>query len=204
MDITFKNLINGKTIKTELEDYSFNVLIGKNGYGKTSFLNGLKDFIEKNNYHCVYWSDMEYGRDRGRQSLLMNDNINGLASMAFRSEGETLLSSIDEFFIKKAAAIARKAKENDIVFLLLDQIDSGLDIHQIGEIKYIIKDVIIPDMKNKGINVYAIVSANSYELVESEICINPRTGKKVKIKDYNAYKQYISKQYKSKSKGGTK
>ena len=104
MDITFKNLITGKKIKTELEDYSFNVLIGKNGYGKTSFLNGLRDFIEKNNYHCVYWSDMEYGRDRGRQFLLMNSNIKALASMAFKSEGETLLSSIGEFFIRKAAA----------------------------------------------------------------------------------------------------
>ena len=203
MDITFKNLINGKTIKTELEDYSFNVLIGKNGYGKTTFLNGLRDFIEKNNYHCVYWSDMEYGRDRGRQFLLMNSNIKALASMAFKSEGETLLSSIGEFFIRKAAAVARKAKESDIVFLLLDQVDSGLDIHQIGEIKYII-NAIMQDMKNRGIKVYTVVSANSYELAESEICINPRTGKKVKIKDYNAYKQYISKQYKNKSKGGTK
>lgn len=195
MNITFKNLINGKNIKTELEDYSFNVLIGKNGYGKTSFLNGLKDFIEKNKYYCVYWSDMEYGRDRGRQSLLMNSNISGLASMAFRSEGETLLSSIGEFFIKKAALIARKAKENDIVFLMLDQIDSGLDIYQISEIKKVIKEVIIPDMKNKGIKVYVVVSANSYELAESEICINPRTGKRIQIKDYDSYKKYIFKQY---------
>ena len=196
LSITFKNPYTSKTISTKLQEGKLIVLVGKNGYGKTSFIQGLKDYIEKKEYLYVHWCDNDYGRDQGRQMLLMNGNMKELAGMSFHSEGETLLSSLAHFFIRKAGSLTRKAKENDTIFLLLDQADSGLDVHQINEIKNVLKEVIIKHMHSEGLKVYIVASANSYELAEGETCMNPRTGKTHKFKNFTTYKNYINRQYK--------
>lgn len=196
LTITFKHPFKNKTITATLKEGEITILIGRNGYGKTSFIQGLKEYIEEKDYLYVHWCDNDYGRDQGRQMLLMNGNMEELAGMSFRSEGETLLSSLAHFFIRKAGSLTRKAKENDTIFLLLDQADSGLDVHQINEIKNILKEVIVEHMHSKGLKVYIVASANSYELAEGETCMNPRTGKQHKFKNFTTYKNYINKQYK--------
>lgn len=199
MRIKLYNQHLDKTISVNLKKNKVNILIGRNGYGKTTFIKALNKYAEDKKYNVVYWNDNEFGRDNGRQRMLMSNNMEGLSSLIFRSEGESLIESFASFFLRRVGRMVRdfenKKLDSDVVFLLVDQLDSGLDIHQINEIKEIFKDTVITDMKDRGLTVYLVVSANSYELARGELTLDPVTGKYVVLKSIEDFSDYIDSQY---------
>ena len=175
------------------------IVVGRNGYGKTSFIKGLRNYAKIHNHALVEWSDNEHGRNSGMSSMLWNGNLLGVASMAFHSEGEAMLASFGQMFISKAGRTVRKLEESKPkskkIFLLIDQIDSGLDIYQIDYIKSVLRDTIIPDIKKNGFDAYVVLSANSYELANGEDCIDPVTRSHMRFDTYDEYVDYITNQY---------
>ena len=186
-----------KTKRVSLKPNKITVLVGRNGHGKSSFLSGIESkFAYSDDTIIVKWNDDEYGRSNALSNMLFNDDIEGVASMAFHSEGQKMRYSFGKFFIQRAgAACRRKTKDQHTIFLLLDQLDSGLDYHQINLFKDILRNTIIPDMMNRGLTVYCIISANSYEMVDKEDCLDPVTRKHIKFKSIDEYKEYIDSQY---------
>ena len=191
-----------ETDSVTLKENDITILVGKNGYGKTSFLYGIEEAFKKDNtVTIVSWSDSKYGRDAGRSILGFHEDYEGLASMAFVSEGQTMMSSFARFFMQRAGGASRRRKPGqDTMFLLVDQLDSGLDSHQIRYIKEVIRNIVIPDMTGQGITVFIIMSANSYELVMGEDCLDPMTRKHLKFKTIQEYMDYIDSQYKKDEK----
>ncbi len=176
------------------------VLVGKNGYGKSSFIHGLMHYAKIHNHTVLSWSDNEHGRNNGMQALLFNDNMQGLAAMAFHSEGEAMHASFGLMFAQKLGAMIRKLKvdrpKSNKVFLLIDQIDSGLDVHLIDDVKDFLRNVVIPDINKAGFDAFIVLSANSYELVNGEDCIDPVTRSHVAFASYDEFTDYINSQYK--------
>jgi len=74
---------------------------------------------------------------------------------------------------------------------LLDAVDSGLSIDYIDELKEKLFQFIIDDCKKKGIDIYFVVSANSYEMARESDCFDVYEGKYKKFKDYEEYREFI-------------
>lgn len=192
----FKNCIEGGEFNAELQKNHITVLVGRNGYGKTTFLNSLMKYAEEKDIPYIHWNDMEYGRSAGKDKLLYKGDMEAFAQTAFHSEGESILSSFAYFFVSRVRAVAKKYQgKSHEMFLLIDQLDSGLDVCQLDEIKDLLASTIIPDLVNHGYDVYCVLSANSFELACREDCLDPRTGEHYVFSTLPAFKKYISKQY---------
>ena len=93
---------------------------------------------------------------------------------------------MNEFAINLGNFI-RKNKDEEYIFVLIDAIDSGLSIDNIEEVKNLLNIV-----KNDcGDNLYIVVSANNYSLVEGEKCIDVKNNKEIMFSDYLEYKKFI-------------
>lgn len=198
MELDVKNIFNdAKTNKLTLIPNKITVLVGKNGYGKTSLMRGIEEWCEEHNEICVSWSDNEYGRDNGRGILGFHEDYKNLASMAFVSEGQSIMSSIRIFFIGKCVkAMNNRKPDQENIFLLMDQLDSGLDVHQINYIKKVINDTLIDDMHVKnGLDVYPIITANTYEVAIGEDCVDPITREHMCFNTLEEYTKYIDSLY---------
>ena len=188
---------NNKRKKARLKKNDITILVGRNGYGKSSFLQGLKQYAEDmDNAIVVEWNDNEHGRGNAMSRMGFEDDLEGLASMICRSEGQRMLTVIGRYFLAKAGYIVRhKGEQHDTMFLLLDQLDSGLDIAQLNRIKNILRDTVIPDMNSNGLTVYTVISANSFELVNGEYCLDPVTRTRKIFKTLDDYTKYITNLY---------
>lgn len=187
----FDNEYTDSKVNAKLKKDGVTVLTGANGAGKTSLLCAMENYCNKkqNNFACLHWSDNEYGRGNGRSRLGMQPELLGF--ITFRSEGQTISGSLDIFVVSRIRSIAQKHTGKKTFFILLDQLDSGLDVHSLMRFKNFFKDTVIPDLKKAGFTVYVVITANSYECAEGEYCINCVTGKPVEINSYEAFKAYI-------------
>ena len=198
MEFQIRNYFKKTRRKTvDLKPNDITIVVGRNGYGKTSFLRGIQETFKNDpNTIVIYWSDNEYGRGEGLSKLSWAEDLEGMASMMFCSEGQKMMGSVSRFFIQRIGRAARLAKsEHTAVFILADQLDSGLDVCLINDIKRVIREVAIPDMNKKGLTVYCVLSANSYEMVAGEDCLNPVSRKHVRFNTLDEYATYIYKQY---------
>ena len=73
---------------------------------------------------------------------------------------------------------------------MFDAIDSGYSIDNIIELKAIF-NLMLKDAKAFDVQLYLIVSANSYELTSNEECFDVINGKYVTFNSYEGYKQFI-------------
>ena len=188
------NEFTEKKVNANFKENGITVLTGANGAGKTSLLDALEDYCKKEKYACLHWSDNEYGRANGRSRLMMHPEMLGYIS--FRSEGQTISGSLDLFVVGQIRTIAKKHTGKKDYYILLDQLDSGLDVHQLVNFKDFLKNTVIPDLNKQGFTVYIVITANSYECVEGEFCVNCTNGKEVKINSYQKFKSYIDTFYK--------
>ena len=184
------------------EPNGLTIIVGCNGYGKTSFIKGLEAHLKRRRVEYVSWSDSANGRTNGMNQFLWDNDIEALASMAFHSEGQAMVASFGNKCLSKVGTKVRHMKNLKELFVLVDQIDSGLDTHMISDIKRAFRQVIIPDMNKHGVTAYVVLTANSYELVKDEYCFDPVTRHAIIFNNYDHYVDYINSMYES--KGGDK
>jgi hypothetical protein len=193
----FENSYNDSETKyAAFHPNMLNIVVGCNGYGKTSFLRGLERHLKRKHIECISWSDSHDGRTDGMNQFLWSGNMEGLAAMAFHSEGQAMLASFGRKCIQMIGHKVRNHEDLKELFIIVDQIDSGLDIHMINDIKKTFKAIIIEDMKIHGVDAYIVMSANSYTLVKGEYCIDPITRKPIIFNNYEEYANYIESMYK--------
>ena len=177
------------------------IVVGRNGYGKTSFMHALENKLKTKNIPYIEWNDNSNGRSNGMSKLMWNDDLETLAQMAFHSEGEALLTSFGKFCVQRIKYQITKYPDTKELFVLIDQIDSGLDVYMINDIKNAFKGNIIPDLKARGVTVYIVMTSNGYELARDEDCIDPVTRNHIIFNDYNHYVEYISSMYRKSEDG---
>ena len=169
------------------------VLVGRNGSGKTTFINfieeNIKNEVEAGKCTLFKFDNYTDGGGTSLSAALFHDNLNQLASLALASEGQRINRNIGEVIYKVGDAV-RNAESGDKLVLLFDAIDSGLDVKNIVEVKDIFK-LICGDCKRKEIELYIVVSANSYEFPNGEKCLNVKKGEYTEFADYDDYRKFI-------------
>jgi hypothetical protein len=168
------------------------VLVGCNGIGKTTFLQQLEYDLKEKKEKYISYNNLLDGGSHARQAALDRNDIGFLATAATSSEGENINLNICSFASKLGHLIRKKLDQDDKkVFILLDAIDSGLSIDYIIDIKEHLFDFVVKDCKKKGIDIYFVVSANSYEMARESDCFDVYEGKYKKFKDYEEYREFI-------------
>ena len=177
-------------------------LVGCNGSGKTTLLHIIEDKCREMNFYCMKFNNLSDGGRIAIGEKMFRGLTSEAAMRMMQSEGENIHSNIGDFVAK----IGRKSREfaNDFdanaeVFILLDAVDSGLDIANIKEITDAFSQCIIPDFKSYGFELYVVVSTNSYEFCIGNNCIDVTTLKPININSYEEYRSAVFVSNKKKS-----
>ena len=175
------------------------VLVGCNGAGKTTMLNHIKYELEKNEIPVFQYDNVHDGGSNSISRAGFYGHMNTLASLLCSSEGEKISQNIGQA-AGQIGGFVRKNSSKREVWILFDAIDSGYSIDNIIETKRDLFDTIIEDCGNRNIDIYIVVSANSYEMAHGEQCLDIWSGKYITFKSYDEYKHYILKTRERKDK----
>lgn len=166
------------------------VLIGCNGIGKTSLLDNIKRILRKEEVPYVIYDNLQDGGANAREKMAFLNNFAFLSTSLCSSEGENIVMNLGQ----KASEIGnfvRKNSDKKELWILLDAIDSGLSIDNIVDVKECLFKTILEDLENKEKDIYIIVSANSYEMVREENCLDVYNMKPMRFKTYDRYRKFV-------------
>ena len=173
-----------------------NVIIGRNGLGKSTFCHELKEFCDKNKIKCYNYDNYKQGGNKAQQSYGFYGDFKSLASTMFHSEGEQIFYNFGQQLRKIGSFVKTNIEEKQLV-IILDALDSGLDVEGIGQINNVC-DLIVKDNPDKDI--YIVATANNYALIHNNHCINIKDGKEYTFTKFEDYRDFILNQYKKERK----
>lgn len=183
-----------KPKQIEIKD-GLTVLVGCNGAGKTTLLTNVEDELKKANIPVFQYSEHYDGRHMTDKAAVKGD-MSFVATSVCSSEGENInlnlckvISQLREF-IKEGTFNRSEEVTSTERWILFDAIDSGYSIDNIIELKAIF-NLMLEDAKTFGVQLYIIVSANSYELASNKNCFDVINGEYVAFNSYGDYKQFI-------------
>ena len=193
------------------------VLVGCNGYGKSTLYHNIKHQLKESNIPCASFDNLTNGGHNMFSELAGNGDFSTLSNMLGSSEGENISNSIGYFltplrefiktgvyreqgkFSKLAAIFDDKIEERNKLlsesserWILFDAIDSGYSIDNIIDFKSLL-NLIIEDGKNLDKDIYIVMTANSFELAYKENCLDVCSGEYIKFDNYNVYKDFVLK-----------
>lgn len=174
------------------------VLTGCNGAGKTTLLQHIETELKENGTPVFYFDNYHEGGSKAASKALFFNQTNLAATLFCSSEGERISKNIEQIAVQ-IGNFVRKNQDKKEIWLLFDAVDSGYSIDNIVELKTDLFQTIIQDCKKRNIEVYIVISANSYEMTSGEQCLDVWSGKYITFKDYEDYKSYILKTRKRKN-----
>lgn len=177
-------------------------LVGCNGIGKTTLLNNIEEVLKERGTPYVNFNNLgeEGGEKRG--TTLLHEMLREVGSprqgdesaqanfglYVSSSEGEKIVSALSGF-TKKIQTMINKYAGYGEAWLLFDAIDSGLSLDMIQDVKdYMLAP--LDELKNR-LNIYIIISSNSYEMSEGTKCFSVEKMKYIPVRSYNAYKKAV-------------
>lgn len=183
---------DGKIFKKPIIEIQegFTVLVGCNGFGKTTLMRLMREQLKKEcpeNVCVLEYSDYNDGRGMAKSAAGFYGRLDTLGSLIFSSEGEQLYANVGTF-IGQIGRTIHNSQKNEI-WIFLDGIDSGASIDTICEMKKFFKEDLPSFEPDKTF--YVIASANSYELARDERCIDLMAFKEKRFKTYESYRKYI-------------
>lgn len=168
------------------------VLTGCNGTGKSTLMRLMKEQLEREEIPVYLYDNLHDGGGHSMQMFLNNGQIAELATMACSSEGEKINQNIGQTTVR-LGGFGRKNSNHDELWIMFDAIDSGYSIDNIVELKRDLLQTILKDCASRNQTVYIIISANSYEMVAGESCLDVWSGDYISFDNYDEYKKYIIK-----------
>ena len=177
-----KNEVIFNSDEVDLEP-GLTVLVGCNGYGKSTWMKQIKNQLKPNKQYLTFdyaTSDTSYNK---MDKFLVNGDLTKMATMATSSEGERLFIGFADF-VQQFRRFIEKNKNRKDLFIFADGIDSGLSIDKLEYLKEFFH-IVLDD--NPDVNLYIIVSTNSYELAKDERCLDVVNND---IKTFKTYKEF--------------
>lgn len=197
------------------------VLVGCNGIGKTTTLNIIADHCSMNDIPYIHYNNLEKGNSHGLSSAFFYGDYGLASALMSSSEGERITLNFGQevkymhdfivtgkkknsakFEALRDALSDHKMKEKDVPkerFILLDGIDSGASIDCVLELKSAFK-LMLEDAKKNNVELFIVISANEYELVDGSQCMDVTKGEYIYFDSYESYKKFILKTRKIKTK----
>lgn len=180
------------------------ILVGCNGAGKSTLLSNIKEELEKLKIPVYYFDNrMDGGRNSTAKALYEN-NFEFAVNTLYSSEGEVIRFNVKNVVVdlqnfirtgetkpvpgRRRVDVDTSSKER---WILLDAIDSGFSIDNIVDLKEFLDFLINYEANNNGYDVYILITANAYELVNGKECFDVMNGKYVTFEDYDKYKKFI-------------
>ena len=179
------------------------VLVGCNGSGKTTLMRriegkykyGGSPGVSAKVFRCCD-TDSEIGRLIGLAPT--KDSIGIGVTMLFSSEGERMAQALRSAFDWMWGECRRDGVEE--IFMMLDSLDSGMDIHMLRMIRGILDDVVGIAKSDFGKTLYVLVSANSYALIEGRECLDVSTAKTVSFDGWDGYAAFCERSHEKKER----
>lgn len=183
LQLTKRNLIEFKPGVT--------VLVGCNGSGKTTLLRNIKDELEKGEIPFIWYDNLTLGGDHANNKFGFYGMLDKVATRLISSEGEKIYDNLGENCATWKDFLTKDVeKHNNERWILLDAIDSGLSINNIMEVKDVLR-LVSDDAVSLGIDLYIIITANSYEMTIGQACLDVNSGEYRIFPDYDDYKEFI-------------
>lgn len=167
------------------------VLVGCNGSGKTTAMEQIDSYInrlETDDISSRYCLCSDTGKEIDRL-------IGFFGTSKTVAQGVTMLSSsegerISQALISTFNWIWSECKKEEVqtVFAFLDSLDSGLDIPSIRMILDTFEEAIGIAKNEFNTDLYLVLSANDYAMVENRTCLDIRTGQSI---DFNSWSDYV-------------
>lgn len=189
------------------------VLVGCNGAGKTTLLQNIEDELRKADIP-VFMHSPTTALPKMIDKAMFEGNFGLVGASRSMSEGENIGLVFGQSFdtIKKFIATGRYSDRllkifsepereitSDERWILLDAIDSGYSIDNIVQLKKVFNRM-YEDAGAHNVDLYIIVSANTYELARNSNCLDVMTGKNVYFATYEEYRSFILKTQEKKEK----
>lgn len=176
--------------KSEVEfEPGVTVLVGCNGYGKTTMLECIKAQCRTDDIFFIEFESVG-DRQRDRSAAGFYGDINFLASSFCSSEGEKITMSLGKF-AGNLGSFVRNHSDKKILVVTMDALDSGYSIDNVVEAKELLFKTVLKDCESKGIELYIFVTANAYELASGERCFDPIKGEYIRFDSYEQYRKYV-------------
>ena len=169
----------------------FTVLVGCNGFGKTTLIRQLEYILKDDDIPFMSYNNLHDGGHNARQLAHDRGDFTFLATAAFSSEGENIMMNLIQF-AGKLNAFEKTYHDLKELWIFFDAIDSGFSIDNVQEVKNFF-NTIIEHNANRGVTTYIIVAANSYEMARESNCFDVLNCKYVKFADYDEYRNFIMK-----------
>lgn len=185
--------------KSEVEfEPCITVLVGCNGYGKTTMLQAITSQCRKEKIPYIEFESIGDRRDE-RNKTTLNDDMAYLAMAFVSSEGEEIGMSLGKF-AGRLGNFVRNHSDEKILVVTMDALDSGYSIDNVVEAKELLFKTVLKDCESKGIELYIFMTANAYELARDEKCFDPIKGEYVSFENYEQYRKYVLNTRKAKDK----
>lgn len=160
-------------------------LVGKNGSGKSSMINEIREYLKKNKIPVHYYEQREAGSNSLHSFMWGGTEETG--NYYNSSEGERIIVSIS-YQLHKIKQFLNNNKDEEMMFLLFDGIDSGLSINLIWNLQEIF-GFMLKDYPN----LYIVNTANNYEFTKNSRCINAKNGRDIIFNKYEDFVKFIIK-----------
>lgn len=195
--IHYGNIKNYKTYKLLP---GITVLVGCNGYGKSTTVNEIKQYLTDSEIAFCSFDGTRMGAEYIKSYALAKGDFTVGATIMQSSEGEGLIISFGEY-VKEIHRMASRCKSNNKPFILFcDAIDSGLSIDKVQVVKHFLF-VVLDDLINNGVETYIVTTANTFEMCRSDTIddkfkdyfrsMNPYKLQNIQFNDYYDYEKFI-------------
>ena len=172
------------------------VLVGCNGAGKTTLLRNIAEVLRAEKIPYIDYDNVTNGKNSISESAYLG-HLDLAAEQLCSSEGENLTINLGKtasrwrsFLSSERVEVYVGISESNERWILLDAMDSGYSIDNVIEMKNLF-NLVIEDAKTIGKELYIVISANEYELVDGSNCFDVMEGKYINFSSYENYKKFI-------------